>query len=278
MQGFPAPASTQAGLAEGSGPRVSHSPPTLPVTQRCPWPSPVLVSLRHLRGPIRSLARRDKGWTALGGQSLLGTQGNRRHLPWAVLPYLQPRSAPGHAESKDTRSSLHFCRQGPVPIPFSALVYRLLLTGLGPWKAEATVPSAAVSPARTWMKQAEETNSQEQGRERVQIPALARLSRVTGAGASPPVPVCELGAAAEPTPISPGRPQVLSNRVWNLTGPRGKLGEGSLQMPSFLPQGFSCSPTPSLHCTGRAPRAAGRRDTPAPTTLPCLGGSRGSWL
>ena len=38
-------------LRRGGGPRLSHSPPTLPVTQRCYRPSPVLVQPGYLRAP-----------------------------------------------------------------------------------------------------------------------------------------------------------------------------------------------------------------------------------
>lgn len=149
-------------------------------------------------------------------------------------------------------------------IPFSALVYPLLPTGLGSGKAEATVLFAAVSPARTRMKQPEETISQEQGPERVQIPALARLKLCDpGPGPAPPVPLFgKWGQPQNLTPSRSGRLQVLSNSAWNPTGPRGKLGDGlTPDAVQFLPQGFSGSPAPSLQCTGRAPGLRRGMDT-----------------
>lgn len=126
---------------------------------------------------------------------------------------------------------------------------------------------------------ARETISQEQGPERVQIPALAGFKLCgPGPGPSPPVPLfVKWGQPQTLTPSPSGRLQGLSDRVWNLTGLRGKLGDGLTPDAAvqFLPRLLRL-PTPSRQCTGQAPGL--RSGHPAPTTVPCLGGSRGSWL
>lgn len=124
------------------------------------------------------------------------------------FPTSSPAPPQGHAELKVTRQLPALLQAGPC-------AHSILSAGLsslppsppprlGLGKAEATVLSAAVPPAQTRMKQAEETISQEQGPERVQIPALARPSCVTR-GQGLPV-LCLFVNGEQPQNLTPSRP------------------------------------------------------------------------
>lgn len=80
---------------------------------------------------------------------------------------------------------------------------------------------------------------------------------------------------------------MLSNSAWKLTGPQerlvGRVTIDTQALPSSSPKASHATPTPSLPLHSESPQGMllleqGCVDTPAPTTYPCLGGNRGSWV